>query len=347
MKKDNQYKKILISRTDSIGDVVLTLPLAGLLRLQYPDARIAFLGQSYTRSVIGACSFIDEFIDWQEISTLPVVEQLQRFRELKAELIIHVFPRKEIARLAKQAGIPERIGSTGRLYHWLTCNHLVRLSRRNSPLHESQLNLMLAKDILSKANLSLEEIPLYYGLDKHATLPAHLNDVIDRSRFNLILHPKSKGSAREWGSKNFAALSKILPVDKFKIFITGTKAEGELLRSEGFFEQAGEVNDLTGSMSLGEMISFIQSVDGMVAASTGPLHLAAALGKFALGIYPPIKPMHPGRWAPLGKKADYLVADKDCSDCRKSGPCLCMLNITPLQVKQKLEIMVYPYLQHP
>lgn len=347
MKKDKQYKKILISRTDSIGDVVLTLPLAGLLRKQYPGATISFLGQSYTQAIINACEHIDEFINWQEISALPEGEQVQRFRNINAELIIHVFPRKEIARLAKKAGISERMGATGRLYHYLTCNRLVRLSRRNSLLHESQLNIKLAAGILDKSQLPLNGIAYFYGLNNANPLPARLAGEIDKNRFNLILHPKSKGSAREWGSKNFAALSNMLPADKFKIFITGTKAEGELLRSEGFFEQAGEVADLTGTMSLEEMISFINAADGLIAASTGPLHIAAALGKTALGIYPPIKPMHPGRWAPLGKRADFLVADKQCSDCRKSGPCLCMLNITPLQAKQKLEIMVYIYRQHP
>jgi ADP-heptose:LPS heptosyltransferase len=347
VKKDKQYKKILISRTDSIGDVVLTLPLAGLLRKQFPEAQIAFLGQSYTQAVINACENIDEFINWQEISTLSEDDQIQCFRSINAGLIIHVFPRKEIARLARKAGIPERMGTTGRLYHYLNCNRLVKLSRRNSLLHESQLNLKLAAGILDKSELTLDEIAEFYGLNNPKPLPAKLAGEIDKSRINLILHPKSKGSAREWGSNNFAALSKILPVEKFKIFITGTKAEGELLRSESFFEQAGEVNDLTGSMNLDEMISFINAADGLIAASTGPLHIAAALGKMALGIYPPIKPMHPGRWAPIGKRSDYLVADKVCSDCRKSGPCLCMLNITPQQVKQKLEIMVYPYRQYP
>lgn len=64
-------------------------------------------------------------------------------------------------------------------------------------------------------------------------------------------------------------------------------------------------------MNLKQFISFIAAADGLIAASTGPLHIAAALGKVALGIYPPIKPMHPpGRWAPLGKNASYLVLEK-------------------------------------
>jgi len=342
LSRQRNYRKIIISRTDSIGDVVLTLPLLGLIKKYYAGTDIVFLGQSYTRAVVEACEHADEFIDWKEISSLPFPEQVKYMQNLQAGLILHVFPVKEIAHLAKRAGIPERIGSTGRLYHYSTCNKLVRLSRKNSPLHEAMLNISLAFGLLKGSMIPVEDIPGLYGMSRIKSLPEPLECLIDRERFNLILHPKSKGSAREWGSANFAKLSAMLPASEYKVFITGTAAEGAMLKEEGFFEKAGEVTDITGKMSLDEMISFIGAADGLIAASTGPLHLTAALGKVALGIYPPIRPMHPGRWSPLGKRAGYLVADKECSQCRKTGPCQCMLSISPLQVKQKLDSLVNP-----
>ncbi len=101
-------------------------------------------------------------------------------------------------------------------------------------------------------------------------------------------------------------------------------------------ENKKRITDLTGEFTLAQFISFINESNGLVAASTGPLHLAATLGKVAVGIYPPIRPMHPGRWAPLGQKANYLVADKSCNDCRKSGNCHCMAEVGPDQVKELL-----------
>ncbi len=345
MRKARFIEKLLISRTDSIGDVVLTLPLVGLIKAQHPDLHIAFLGQSYTRAVIEACGFIDEFIDWQQLSELLPDEQIVALRQENFDVIIHVFPRNEIAQLAKKAAIPCRIGTTGRLYHWFTCNRLVRLTRRHSPLHEAQLNLKLAKRLIGSDEIGENDLSRFFGLNRVDMLPEALLHHLSSDRFNLILHPKSKGSAREWGSGNFASLSAMLPREKYNIIITGTQQEGELLRNEDFFVKAGDVLDLTGQMSLAEMISFIHAADGLVAASTGPLHLAAALGKVALGLYPPIKPMHPGRWKPLGKHAGYLVAEKECEACRNSGPCACMLSITPQQVKHKLDSMVLTYLQ--
>ena len=45
----------------------------------------------------------------------------------------------------------------------------------------------------------------------------------------------------------------------------------------------------------------------------------------AIGIYPPIKPMHPGRWAPLGINTEVLVQEiSECDDCRKTMDCHCI-----------------------
>ena len=165
--EDNLMKKperIIISRTDSIGDVVLTLPMSGLLKQSIPGVYIMFLAASYTREVVTTSEFFDEFIDWSELSKMKPEQQVQELKKHKADAIIHVYPRKEIAVLAKKAGIPIRIGTTGRAYHWLTCNRLVPLSRRRSQLHESQLNLKLAASLVGPVNLSLSEIENLYGM---------------------------------------------------------------------------------------------------------------------------------------------------------------------------------------
>jgi heptosyltransferase-3 len=162
-------------------------------------------------------------------------------------------------------------------------------------LHEAQLNILLAEKILGKIEFPVEEMPGLYGFNKIEPLPEELSGLLDPKRINLILHPKSKGSAREWGSDNFARLASLLSKENYRIFVTGTKAEGDLLIQEGFFNNLRDITDLTGKMSLEKMISFINAADALIGASTGPLHIAAALGKVAVGIYPPIRPMHPGQ----------------------------------------------------
>ena len=333
--------KIIISRTDNIGDVVLTLPLAKALKEKYPQAEILFLGKKYIKPLIDCCENIDQFIDWDTLSAMPARlshsggpedESVHFLKELKAEIIIHVFPRPQIAKLAYKAGIKYRIGTSHRFYNWLYCNKRVDFTRKNSPLHEAQLNFELAKPLGITVIPTLEELGKSYGLTKLPMLNDEWKKELATGKFNLILHPLSRGSARNWDWKNYNRLIEILPADKVQLFVTGTDAESALI-TENILIYHPEVTDMTGRLDFEQLIAFIANADALVAASTGPLHIAAALGKRAIGLYPSIRPMHPGRWAPLGPKATYLTLKKDCVDCKAGGHCACINSITAEQVK--------------
>lgn len=325
----------ILSRTDGIGDVVLTLPMAGLLKQKYPHCRIYFLGQKYTQPIVECCKYVDEFLDWTEIKQLSYKEQVFFLKKRSVNQIVHVFPAKEIAKLAKSAKIPIRTGTRNRWHHWFYCNNRIKLSRKNSNLHESQLNVKLLQNIINQNVPTLESIYSFYGLEQIKPFGEHLQKYINKEKINLILHPKSKGSAREWGLENYANLIKMLPQEKYNILLTGTEEEGKQYR-KFLVKPYPFVHDLSGSLSLKELISLIHSADALVACSTGPLHIAAALGKLAIGIYPPIRPMHPQRWSPVGINAHYLVADKKCNQCRKTTDCQCIRSIKPEQVVEWL-----------
>ncbi len=337
--------RIILSRTDSIGDVVLTLPMAGVLKEAFPGCSIIFLGTSYTRPVIESCRHVDEFVDWLQIGNLPRNSESSPFPSiaepssgnleaalaaLHADVIIHVFPVREICKAAKKAGIRERIATSHRMFTWLTCNRLVHLSRRRSDLHEAQLNLKLLQPLGIRRAFSRKEIPDYYGLQVETTKGWKVggSDALKEGLFNLILHPKSKGSAREWGLENFGKLIELIPADKFNILVTGTAAEGSSMKD--FLQKyQNRISDLTGKLSLGEFAELISRSDGFISASTGPLHLAAAMGIRAIGLYAPMRPIFPQRWAPLGNQSSFLVQNKKCNKCRHSGDCVCIQSISP------------------
>jgi heptosyltransferase-3 len=331
----------LVSRTDAIGDVVLTLPVAGQLKQLFPGCRVVLIGRSYTAAVAAACPWIDDFLALDELERLPPPAQLDRLRSFAADAIVHVFPNKLLARLAQRAKIPIRIGTRNRLFHWLTCNRLVALSRRHSPLHEAQLNIALLQPLGSNTSLSLPAVAALLRLAPAVSLPPHFQQLLTARRpgqLNIILHPRSRGSAREWGLANFGHLARLIHTAGHRVFVSGTAAEGEEL-TDWLRENATYItHDLTGQLALPEFIAFIAAADGLVAGSTGPLHLAAALGRHALGLYPPIRPMHPGRWAPLGRNAEYLVFDRpNCQDCRTQPThCTCIKAIEAAAVAARV-----------
>lgn len=155
-------------------------------------------------------------------------------------------------------------------------------------------------------------------------------------KFNLILHPFSNASAREWPLKSYTDLIDQLDKNRFNLFVTGLKPQSKD-HEIWLTNLPQQINNLTGKLSLDELIALIHAADGLLACSTGPLHIAAALNKYALGLYPPIRPMHAGRWGALGSKAKNLSVNKECSTCRKNPTgCFCMNEITVDQVHAAL-----------
>ncbi|RAK66737.1 glycosyltransferase family 9 protein [Hymenobacter edaphi] len=331
----------LVSRTDAIGDLVLTLPVCGWLKQRYPGCRVVLLGRDYTRAVAAACPAIDEFISDDDLQQLPVAEQVAALRAVGAEAVLHVFPSRRLARLCRQARIPLRIGTRNRWFHWLTCNRLVPLSRRNSPLHEAQLNMELLRPLGLTAVPSLAElVPLGRLVAATPLTPAHAG-LLTRERpgqLNIILHPRSRGHGREWGLEHYGALARALYQRGHRVFVSGTQAEGDSMR-EWLHAHAPILTDLTGQLSLPQFMAFIAAADGLVASGTGPLHLAAALGRHALGVFPPMRPIHPGRWAPLGPHAGYVVLDRpDCQDCRQAPTaCTCIKAIAAAELLSRID----------
>lgn len=337
-----QTPHIIISRTDGIGDVMLTLPLAGWLKQHLPDCRIDMLVRRYTAPIAAHCSHIDTVLLWDE--AVPEYQETLRQTLRHATVIIHALPHFAIAQLAHHIGIAERIGTSHRWYHWFTCNRLVSLGRKNSPLHEAQLNCRLAEPLLGTQALpALQDIPPLYGFsasDTTASFSSIADTTTDVAR-TIILHPRSQGSAPRWSVMHWCILAEMLCEQGWKVIITGSKAEGEQLH-ELFamlarHQEQGQVVNLCGALTLDELIALIAKSDALVAASTGPLHIASALGIKAIGLYVTRRPLHAGRWGALGTKARIIERGKpSCASCT-AEECACISRITPDDILAMVE----------
>ncbi len=281
---------LAIARTDSIGDVIVTLPLCGFIKKHSPNTRIVFIGRSYTQAIVEACPFVDEFLNFDMRAT----------SSLKVEACVFAFPDAEVMKWVKAQGVKNRIATGSRIASWKFANDRVFFSRKNSDLHESQLNFNLLYPFGVKDIPSLEEIREWHVLKPQVDSPIQL----EPNKRSVVFHMLSKGSALNWSLHQYQELAALLPAADFNIYITGTEEEGVRIRKDFRFDS--HLTDLTGKLSLPQLIAFIASCETLVAASTGPLHIASAMGIRAIGLYPSQRPMHPGRWMPLGAKATYL-----------------------------------------
>ena len=325
-------KRIIISRTDSIGDVMLTLPMCAWLKAKYPTVQIVFLGKGYTRPIVDCYDLVDQYEDWNDYSNLDKPEKVNKLQKLKADAIIHVFPNKEIAKVAKKAKISVRVGTSHRLYHNWTCNERPSFTRKNSDLHEAQLNHELLRPFGLKELPTLEEI---IETTSHFVIPeVELPESFKDLKQVTLLHPKSQGSAKEWPIENYFGLAKQLAESGKTVIFTGTKGEGDLFRKE--LPQHKNIIDSTGQLSLDQLIVLIAKADNLVACSTGPLHIAGYAGINTIGLYSPKRPIHPGRWKALGKNVSILVFDEACKSCAEKVDCYCIEDISIERVAEKL-----------
>ncbi len=330
---DWNLKRVIISRTDSIGDVMLTLPICAWLKKSFPSIEIIFLGKGYTKSIVESYTKVDRFVDWNDYEGLSQDEQQRTFKALNADAIIHVFPNKAIAKLAKKVKIPVRIGTSHRLFHLFTCTDRINFTRKNSALHEAQLNHELLRPFGLHDLPSLEEII-------ETTVNFHVNQtelpkILEQESTYTILHPKSQGSAKEWPIEKYIKLADFLVQKGEKVLFTGTQKEGALFKE--MLPKHDNIIDTTGLLSLDQLIFVISRSKNLVACSTGPLHIAAYCGVNTIGIYSPKRPIHPGRWKALGKKVQIVVNDENCPSCKKKEDCNCIMDISVEAIASKLE----------
>jgi len=333
---DFSNKTFLISRTDSIGDVMLTLPLCVWIKRTFPLSKVIFLGSTYTLPVLECLPEIDEVWEFQSLQNRPSAELNRFIQDAKIDVCIHVFPKKEIAFWMKKAKIPFRIGTSHRVFHFLTCNIRPNFTRKGSSLHEAQLNFELLR------SLGLNQLPTLGELSSFLSsfeppvvaLPDTLNHFIETTQKIVLLHSKSQGSALEWGIDNYINLANLLLTDGYSVIFTGTEKEG--LQFRHLIPVHSRCYDSTGKLSLSQLILLISKSHSLVACSTGPLHIAGVLGIRAVGLFSPRKPIHPGRWQPLGSNVKVLVKDEKCPICAAKKMCNCIESISVSTVYNSL-----------
>lgn len=321
-----------IAHPGHLGDVLACMPMVGALRQAFPRLRVVFLGSRYTRPLLEANPQIDAVLDAFEFVRNPQV-----LAPYAPEVLLNPWFKDDIGEAAQRLGVPVRIGNLRRRQSLRWCNRFVWQGHRHSGLHAAQLNLALLRALGIRGSLRRDELHRYIDLSRRPPLDPAVASLLQPGRFHLVLHAKSNGNGREWPLPSFLELAQRLPPQRFQLLITGRDTEGARMRAEcpALFDLA-QVTDMTGRLSMEQLLPFLAEVDGLVGSGTGPLHLAAALGRRTLGLFPARRGIDAGRWAPLGARAEALQMRRSClpmgANCPRryeGGPCRCMNAITP------------------
>ncbi len=304
---------VLICQDDAIGDVILSLPLCALIKKHYPNTNVFFLGKPYTQPIIELSPDIDRYINIEELEKLSEKELVSFFRELKVDTAFLLRNSRPITYLIKRAKIKYRIGTFHYLPHVLNCNRWVSFSRGKINMHQAFSRIKYLKKIGIDEMPSKDEFIALYDNLRIPSLDKKIQDILSHDKFNLIIHPTTSGNSPTLKPDVFTDLIKQLGTEKYKFFITGSPSEYEQIRQWNM--EGDNIVNISGQLSLSQLIAFINAADGLVAGATGPLHISAILGKYTLGFYPAL-PLNKdaSKWAPVGRKAQALQSDGESVD---------------------------------
>jgi ADP-heptose:LPS heptosyltransferase len=298
-----------------------------------PAASVSMLIRDYTAELVEADRNVDEAVRCTDSAgrPLPFGSMVSELRKRRFDVAIHTHPRPAAALMTWLAGIPVRVGTGYRWYSFLF-NRRVYEHRSNSARHELEYNLRLL-DAVGCPDGGPDFAP---AIDLPEAALVKARRTVDALEFRpgeklVIVHPGSGGSGRDWPTAKFAALAGILAgTPGVRVIVTGGPAEKEIVGTVAA-GAGGRAGTIVGGLSVIEFAAVAHLGSLLIANSTGPIHLASAVGTPVLGFYSQLTALNATRWGPYTTRKTIFTPEgkpADCGDCRGKGDfCACMDSI--------------------
>ncbi len=329
--------RILVVRPDRIGDVVLSLPVLDALRRRWPRSYLAMMVRPYTRDVAERSPCLDTVIEDDPEAghrgPAGLLAQVRRLKTHSFDTALMLLPTMRHAWMLLLAGIPRRIGVGRTIYQALTLTRSVSRDGYVPLRHESDYCLDLARtlDAREPGGQPLIEIRENERMRARAILKRPDGIPV------IGIHPGNGRNAPNWTADRYGELaSRLQQRHGAQIVVTGSADESGL--TDAILARLdGPSLSLAGRLSLGELIAVIGEMDLLVSSSTGPMHLAGALGIPTVSIFCPLPARSPQRWRPLGgRDCTLLPPNGQCPTC-DHGPLCDLSDITLDMVQDAVE----------
>ena len=326
----DQSSPILVVPYMWIGDFVRCHSVIKLLKARFPGRPVDVLSTTLCAPLTDYMPALRRAIvvDLPR-SRIALQDQLALARRLKRENYgsALVMPRTWKSALAPfLAGIPERTGFVGEL-RFALLNDLRYGERRLPRMVDRCAALALPKAAALPAEWPRPELNVARA-ESDAWRRQH---GLASEKPVVALAPGAVGPSKRWPASAYAALARRLIAEGFAVWLIGGPEEKSLAA-----EIIGDTTarDLTGH-DLRNAILALAAANVAVSNDSGLLHVAAAVGTPAIGIFGPTSPWH---WAPLNPLAATIEAKTtiECRPCHKPVCRLvhhrCMREIPPDQV---------------
>jgi len=293
---------VLIVRTDRLGDMILTLPMAGAIKNELPHAQVTFLISEYTKPLVERAPNVDGIL----VAATKFGDLVRQLKEAKADVVFLPNPTLKFAVATFIARIPKRI-STGYRWYSLLFTDRIREHRRTAERHEAEYNL----NMLQRVGISVkfnQVAKIVLRKEEMDSVAGWISSNLEGSKKFAVLQTTSGGSSKEWPISYFVEIARKLKDAGLQVVVT----------SKQDFADSTFVGH-----SLPELAALLSKASLVLSNSTGPGHLAAALGVPTIGLFPLPKALSKERWGFRGNEAKNLSPSpiQGCPSCKE---CSCM-----------------------
>jgi lipopolysaccharide heptosyltransferase I len=322
-------QRILIIKPSAIGDVVHALPVLNLLRRRWPDATIDWLVTPACAGLLEGHPQLDEPVlfnrrrfgkGWHNPrAAWDLLKWTLQLRRRRYDLVIDLQGLFRSGWIGWTTGAPRRVGfADARELGWLFYTDRVRLD--SLECHAVDRYLKIARSL----GCGAEPVEFQF-----ATTDADRQAVAQRlggvERFAVVL-PGTNWQTKRWPIEHFAAL--VEPLQRqfgLQTVVAGGPGDAELAA-----KIPGALN-LAGQTSLRQLTALLERADLVIANDSGPMHIAAALGRPLVTLFGPTNPTRTG---PFNRPDTVLRLDIACSPCysRKCSHQSCLQWLAPRAV---------------
>lgn len=310
--------RILLTRTDRVGDVVLSTPVIKAIRDKYPDAYIAFMVRPYAEDIVKGNPYLDEVITYDKYgrhkNIFNTINFALKLRNRRFDKAIMLHPTNRVHLISYLAGIPQRIGYDRKLSFLLT--EKIPHTKQEGKKHEVEYTIELLKPL----GIACSHPELYVAVSKGDLKKIEkifIENNIKEDTTRVCINPGASCPSKRWPVKNFISLGRMLIEELHTQIIVVSDNENKRFADTIAYSIKGPLLNLSGKTSIGELSAVISKCKLFVSNDSGPVHIACALKIPTISIFGRRDPgLSPARWRPFYNKAMFFHKDIGCDICR-------------------------------
>ncbi|HEV2306733.1 MAG TPA: glycosyltransferase family 9 protein [Candidatus Acidoferrales bacterium] len=324
-------ERFLVLRMSALGDIVHTLPAVHALRESFPRATIDWLVDQKWMPILEGNTDVSKIIAMNRDSWANVIAAVRELRATHYEVAVDFQSLYRSAILGWLSGAPRRVGFDSQYAreHGAALFYTQCVTPRRK--HKVEHNLELVESLGARTSEVCFSLPANPQAEEEVKRILRAKGVGEY----FVLSPGGGWRSKCWPAERYGALHHAL-AERYGWRGVISFGPGEQDLAEIVRREAGSPEPLIEQFNLRQLAPLLRSAKFLVAADTGPLHVASALGTPVVGLYGPTDPARNGPYSPR----DVVVrkaAPEETTYQRGKFPSRSMLAITVEDVLEAVE----------